>query len=289
MGDDQRKWFAGTWLPRAPLASDHKQGPYFRHHRADALGMAYIEANPLVMQSLVVIDRDHTDTDLAAELAGLPRPTYVASNPHTGTGHVVYGLSTPVCLTDAAHRRPINLLARIEQGLTTILDGDAAYGGRITKNPLVAPHVTLWGDELYELRTLAQILGDLGALPGANNPRKTLTSSALGRNVALFDLTRAWAYRAIRPHWGGPQRAWDADVLAYAWRHNETVIANDFKRGPLAYTEVQHLAQSIARWTWRNMTRESFSARQRAIGKRGAMRSAEIRRAKAKAAWEGLA
>ena len=104
-----------------------------------------------------------------------------------------------------------------------------------------------------------------------------------------FDLTRAWAYRAIRPHWGGPQRAWDADVLAYAWQHNETVIANDFKRGPLAYTEVQHLAQSIARWTWRNMTRKSFSARQRAIGKRGAMRSAEIRRAKAKAAWEGLA
>lgn len=137
--------------------------------------------------------------------------------------------------------------------------------------------------------THGQVLGDLGALPGANNPRKTLTSSALGRNVALFDLTRAWAYRAIRPHWGGPQRAWDADVLAYAWQHNETVIANDFKRGPLAYTEVQHLAQSIARWTWRNMTRKSFSARQRAIGKRGAMRSAEIRRAKAKAAWEGLA
>lgn len=288
MGEDQSGWFAGTWLPRAPLASDHKTGPYFRHHRADALGMAYIEANPLVMQSLVVIDRDRTDTDLAADLAGLPRPTYVASNPHTGTGHIVYGLSSPVCLTDAAHRRPINLLARIEQGLTTVLDGDPAYGGRITKNPLVAPHVTLWGDQLYELRTLARALDGIGALPDTNNPRKTLNASALGRNVALFDLTRAWAYRAIRTHWDGPQGTWETDVLAYAWQHNETVIANDFTRGPLAYTEVQHLARSIARWTWRNTTRDTFHARQTALGKRGAARSAEVRRAKAKTVWEGL-
>ena len=277
------EWFAGTWLPRAPLASDSKQGPYFRHHRADALHMAYIEANPLVMQSLVIIDRDHTDTDLAADLAGLPQPTYVASNPHTGAGHIVYGLTTPVCLTDAAHRRPINLLARIEQGLTTALDGDPAYGGRITKNPLVAPHVTLWGDELYELHTLAQALDDLGALPGTNNPRRTLTASALGRNVALFDLTRAWAYRTIRTHWDGPQGTWDADVLAYAWQHNETVIANDFTRGPLAFTEVQHLAQSIARWTWRNMTRETFHARQAALSKQATKAASEARHKQAEA------
>lgn len=293
MGDNQLKLFAGTWLPRAPLASNHKQGPYYRHRRDEALGMAYIEANPLVMQSLVVIDRDHSDTDLAADLAGLPAPTYIASNPHTGTGHIVYGLSSPVCLTDAAHRRPINLLARIEQGLTTVLDGDPAYGGRITKNPLVAPHVTLWGDQTYELRTLAQALDDLGALPDTNNPRKTLTASALGRNVALFDLTRHWAYRAIRTHWDGPQGAWETDVFAHAWQHNETTIANDFTRGPLPYTEVHHLAQSIARWTWRNMTRQSFSARQSALGKHGGKvggpKSGAARRAKARARWENLA
>lgn len=284
MGEDQSEWFAGTWLPRAPLASNHKQGPYYRHARAEALGMAYIEANPLVMQSLVVIDSDHTDTDLAADLAGLPTPTYIATNPHTGTGHIVYGLASPVCLTDSAHRRPINLLARIEQGLTTVLDGDPAYGGRITKNPLVAPHVTLWGDELYELRDLARALGDLGALPGARNPRKTLNGSALGRNVALFDLTRDWAYRAIRPHWGGQLTTWEADVLAYAWQHNETVIANDFTRGPLTFNEVTHLARSIARWTWRNTTRESFHARQTALSKR----ASEARRTRTQAMRQEL-
>ena len=292
MGDDQSERFAGTWLPRAPLASNHKQGPYYRHRRDEALGMAYIEANPLVMQSLVVIDRDHSDTDLAADLAGLPAPTYVATNPHTSTGHIVYGLSSPVCLTDAAHRRPINLLARVEQGLTTVLDGDPAYGGRITKNPLVAPHVTLWGGETYELRTLARALSDVGALPGTNNPRKTLNASALGRNVALFDLTRTWAYRAIRTHWDGPQGTWETDVFAHAWQHNETTIANDFTRGPLPYTEVHHLAQSIARWTWRNMTRDTFHARQRAVGQRGKSkanaRSIDVRQTRSKARQERL-
>lgn len=284
MGEDQSALFAETWLPRAPLASDNKHGPYYRRHRTDALSMAYIEANPLVMQSLVVVDRDYSDADLAADLAGLPAPTYVASNPHTSTGHIVYGLSSPVCLTDAAHRRPINLLGRIEQGLTTVLEGDPAYGGRITKNPLASPHITLWGDTLYELRTLARALDDLGALPGPNDPRKTLSKSAVGRNVALFDLTRHWAYRAIRSHWGGPQGTWETDVFAYAWQRNETVIANDFTRGPLTYTEVTHLARSIARWTWRRTTRQTFRARQTALSKRGN----EVRHAAAQSRWENL-
>ncbi|MCP6313222.1 replication initiation protein, partial [Klebsiella pneumoniae] len=70
-----------------------------------------MEANPLVLRSITVIDQDTSDSDWAADLAGLPSPTWVAMNPHTTAGHIAYGLQSPVCLSDAAHRRPVRLLA----------------------------------------------------------------------------------------------------------------------------------------------------------------------------------
>lgn len=81
-------------------------------------------------------------------------------NPHTRSGHIVYALEAPVCLTDAGHRAPVNLLARVEQGLTDVLGGDIGYGGRITKNPTHTAHMPLWGasEALYGLKNLAKAL-----------------------------------------------------------------------------------------------------------------------------------
>lgn len=87
------------------------------------------------MQSLIVTDHDGADADFIADLTGLPQPSWVAMNQYTRSGHIVYALNSPVCLTDAGHRAPVNLLARVEQGLTDVLGGDVGYGGRITKTP----------------------------------------------------------------------------------------------------------------------------------------------------------
>lgn len=251
--------FPGSWLPRRPLASWQKTGPYRHMKRANALELPYVESNPLVMRSLVITDRDASDADYAAELAHLPAPSYVALNPHTKAGHIVYGLKNPVCLSDAARRRPVNLLARIEHGLNTALDGDPSYGGRITKNPLNAQHVTLWGEALYSLYELAKALDDIKALPSAGNPRKTVQTSIVGRNCSLFDITRRWAYRGISNYWKAPAEAWERAVYSHATEVNETIIANDFTTGPLSWTEVTHISRSIARWTRRNFSPEEFS------------------------------
>ena len=247
--------FEGSWLPRAPLAGAAKEGPYWRTSRQGALLLPYVEANPRALQSLIVTDVDSGDADELAGLLGLPAPSYIALNPHTRCGHVVYGLAHPVCLTDSANRRPVNLLARVETGLTTILGGDAAYGGRITKNPRHPEHTTLWGDfdNLYPLRALAAALAGLGALPRYDD-RRAVQVSAAGRNCALFDLTRKWAYRR-RGHYTDPTE-WQEVVHAYAWDRNLTVIADNFAKGPMHPGEVTHLARSIARWTWRNITPE---------------------------------
>ena len=67
-----------------------------------------------------------------------------------------------------------------------------------------------------------------GALPDARNPRKNVARSAVGRNVALFDDTRHWAYKAIERFWGAPTVEWSRAVLHQAHTYNETRIASDF-------------------------------------------------------------
>lgn len=148
-----------------------------------------------------------------------------------------------------------HLLARVEQGLTTILGGDVNYGGRITKNPYHQDHLPLWGaqDAVYGLRELAKSLGDLGALPRSGE-RRRLASSAVGRNVALFDITREWAYKSRAAY--ADAHEWEETVHAFAWMKNLSVIADTFSKGPMDEIEVKHLARSIARWTWRRMSPE---------------------------------
>lgn len=99
------------------------------------------------MRSLIVTDHDGVEADWQADLAGLPQPSWIALNPLKGSGHIGYALKDPVCLTNAARRTPVNLLARVEQGLMDVLGGDIGYGGRITKNPTHPAHTPIWGTQ----------------------------------------------------------------------------------------------------------------------------------------------
>lgn len=267
--------FSGHWLPLAPLAGvkTYQQ----RMNRERALREPYIESNPLVLRSLVVIDHDGGEAEHAAAFAGLPAPSYVALNPHTQDGHITYALASPVCLTDAAGRRPVNLLARIESGLTTVLGGDIAYGGRITKNPYHQDHLPVWGeqDAVYGLQELANALSTLGALPKWNE-RQLIRNTGIGRNVTLFDTVRHWAYRAWTRY--PDKHDWELAVHAYAWNKNLGAIADEFSAGPLTELEVTHLARSIARFVWRSDLRrkgvEKFEQDFRDIQRRRSLKGA---------------
>ena len=264
--------FPEAWLHERPRVTDRKGNPTFRVSRRAALGYPYVEPNVTgVIQSLVITDRDKPDADRIAGVLGLPEPSWIAVNPATTSGHIVYALKDPVPLTDAARRPPVNLLARIEHGLATVLDGDPGYTGGLTKNPVHPWHPTLWGPQeaRYGLRELASALDGLGALPGPGKPRQRVQRSAVGRNVALFDDTRQWAYKAIRAHWGEKPATWEHHVRAQAWELNETRIANDFTTGPLSYPEVSYLAHSIAEWVHTRFTPETFTQHQRRIGSKG--------------------
>lgn len=267
--------FEEHWKPRRPLAGKSKSGGYYRTNRERALTMPYIESNPTAMTSLVITDHDGGMADEIVSLAGMPQPSYVALNPITRSGQIVYALATPVIMTDAARRAPVNLLARIEAGLNTVFAGDVAYGGRITKNPTHADHLTLWGPDyaVYELRDLAQPLDEVGALPKfktTKERRKALATSSSGRNVDLFDLTRRWAYRR-RGDYDQLSR-WLQVLQDYAWDRNIDLIGPAYEKGPMLVGEVNQLGRSIATWTWRNI-HHTFSEIQTIRGQRGGLKT----------------
>ena len=287
---DMTSIFETAYLPQRPLASDAKSGAYRRYGREQALTKHYIESNPKALKSLIVIDRDSTDTLHAVSVTDLPAPLYTVANVHTGTGHIVYGLKNPVCLTDAGSRRPVNLLARVEQGLNEHFGGDPAYLNGITKNPLFPPLgnlTTEYESRLYSLAELATPLADLGLL-APSNARKRLFLSSVGRNVSLFETVRQIAYRDIRDHFADiPNGGWDRRVFQIAWEINETEIANEFSAGGLSASEVKSLARSISRWTARKFTPQTFQARQKYLAEIATKKSAENRN-KEKAVHEWL-
>lgn len=260
---EQLALFGASYRPQRPLCGPSKSGPYKRRERAAALSESpYIETNPTCIQSLIITDVDAGDVAGLAQLVGLPPESWaVRTRNAVGSGHIGYALATPVVLTDAAHRRPINLLARVEWGIRDVLGGDTAYAGRIMKNP-VSPGLfqdTLWPQDVsfptYTLRELASALSDLGALPSPGDPRPR--QSGVGRNVDLFDRTRTWAYRAIKRYWNSGFSEWSEVVHAKA-----RILNLDLEREgriPLPDREILHLARSISKWVWSRFTPESFS------------------------------
>ena len=267
--------FEEHWLPQRPLAGRAKSGGYYRTTRERALTMPYIESNPKALRSLVITDHDGGMADDIVAHAGLPQPSYVALNPLTRSGHIVYVLDKPVVMTDAARRAPVNLLGRIEAGLNDVLAGDVAYGCRTTKNPRHADHLTLWGPDyaVYRLKDLAGPLDKLGALPKfrtTKERRKALATTDSGRNIDLFDLTRRWAYRRRGDY--DQQSHWLQVVQDYAWDRNIDLIGPAYDKGPMLVGEVNQLGRSVATWTWRNI-HHTFSEIQAIRGRRGGLKT----------------
>lgn len=276
---DAQGWTA-AWSPRRPLATDDLARGCWRQSRDAALARRYLEHSPKALLSMLVIDVDHPDTLLRAISRPLehPEPSWVAEGV-SGRGHVGWVLSSPVCRTDAARTAPLALAARVQEGLRRALDGDAGYAGLLTKNPTHEGWYPYWGRARpYELGELAAGLGDL--LP-RSLPKHAREQSGLGRNHHLFEALRTWAYRARYRY--EQREEWEQTVTAVALNINTEFAV------PLPQGEVGHTAQSVARWVWRNLSREGLVRIQAARGlKRAAQPSAAQARAKGAATTNRL-
>lgn len=226
---------------------------------ARALEHSHVQHNQPLMVSWLVFDYDRDDVEQRLPDPKIPRPNLVVMNPENGRCHLYYALRTPVYTHANARQTPIRYAAAVEGALRRLWGADEGYTGLISKNPLHPLWATtVTREELWELSELAEFL----TLP-ARLPRRA-TRVGLGRNVALFDSLRVWAYAAVEGYRGGSRDVWGRAVQAQAEALNEN---------GLLLPELSAVARSVAKWVWSNykgkLPDAEFSQIQSARGQRG--------------------
>lgn len=231
-------------LPRRPLATDDPTTGLTRTSRTLALDRRLIETNPAALTSLLAVDVDHPDALIRALWDRADwLPTVVTENPGNGHAHAIWALTAPVATTEYAHRRPLALAAAVTEGLRRSVDGDPAFGGLITKNPLNQDWIAHWvTSHTYGLNELAGHLDDADLMPPTSWRRaRRRNPVGLGRNCCLFETARTWAYREARHHWGDP------DGLHRAITSTVRDLNQNFS-DPLPSSETRAIATSIHKW-----------------------------------------
>lgn len=236
-------------LPKKPYTTD-QLGLLVIRPLETALKNRYIQPNNPCDLRWMVYDVDRETAAIDWYDRQVPPPNIVAMNRENGHAHLFYGLEVPVWRQYGAKDAAYRYAASIDVALTRALDADPGYSKLIAKNPIRSDswYIQVYQDYSYDLPLLADYL-DLS--PYADH-RRNLPGIGLGRNCTLFDRTRMWAYRNIRREWLNEE----------FWGYAVQVVAqgyNDFQH-PLPFPEIRATAKSVAKWVWRNMSREGFEA-----------------------------
>lgn len=228
-------------LPHRPYCSDDPSQGLLIRPLVTALGYRHIQHNPPPHVSSLVFDLDKADAYHLWRDRCLPAPHWIAINRSNGHAHIGYMLATPVARTSAAKRKPLSYLAAIEHVLARRLGADTGYSGLITKNPTHDDWLTIWHSiEPYTLDYLAEFCPDKELAAYSRRSRKE--ASGLGRNVALFDNVREWAYSAVREYWRpNGYDAWAEAVRATCDSANAFGLEQG---GPLPLSEVKATARA---------------------------------------------
>lgn len=247
-------------IPELPRATDDYTKGSCLHSWKAAAKMRSIQLNPPAMTHWLIVDCDHCDAE-RWKWAGLPEPSFIVFDRDTGRHHVVYRLSSPVCTSERAHPAPIEYMRAVREALRIALDGDSGYVGLLTKNPLHPDWGVIRSVNMpsYTLKDLAQTVNLDDAPQRSESPgveAECLTQIGQGgRNRALFDAVRKWAYQ-----YGDNAEA----IRAYADDCNALLPE------PLQPNEVANIARSVARYFACSPQQSSkFRERQAARGRLG--------------------
>jgi hypothetical protein len=253
-------------LPQTVRAADvFSDGPRLLP-RDDAIKCAHLEFNTRGCLGWLVFDLDKPDSFESWDRAGLPPPNFYAQNRSSGHGHLGYCLRRPVGLLGHSRRRPIELAADVQRGMTRRLGADLQQSaGQEPGACKVGQHVVCAAPlaliELFEMLDKRDM-----ARPASR--REVL---GVSRNCDLFDAIRQHAYKQVLTFKRGGSAAWFDHLLGMALAVNQEFAF------PLSVSEVCQIARSVANWTWRTFSDARFSQIQARRGSSGGHKSGQRR------------
>lgn len=253
-------------LPKKPYVLPDKGFKMFITSLESAMrhNCRYIQQNTPWQLSFMVFDLDYKQAIYAHEKADLLAPSFYVVEPTKTTAHAVYALEQPVLRHHTSNDKPQRLFATLEQAYGEKMRADAGYSGLVMKNPFCEDYNVYLPEErkplLYSLTDMAEYV-DFDSInkKRLRKPVEIANAYSESRNVAVFDIVRKWAYKAIRDYWCDSYESWLLAVnqaVSEAWAG----IESGFNKTDHDYlfSERRATAKSIAKWTWRNVTPASF-------------------------------
>ncbi len=219
--------------------NNFEEGTKFRN-KVNALDYKYIEVSQF-MKKQIIIDIDRPGAAYDWEDNNLPAPSWITINPDNAHCHYCYELNTPVVYTEAGRRAPQQYFEAVDNALTNYLDGDRAYIGKFTKNPLNRAWKVIKHYTSYDLADFSEYIN--------LTPRRKieLNYDIDGRNCTLFHTLRFFAYRVVKKHLDYEQ--FKADVEGRGFAINLEFAG--WVDGQLNAKEVLQTINSISKWTWK--------------------------------------
>ena len=246
-----RSDFINQIISRPFCTDDFKRDGIYRTNKRRALNSVYIEHNNDSFINSIVSDIDSDTAAIAWQDADIPKPNFITQNPANGHAHLFYALSSPVCITENARRKPQKLLKGVIEGLTERLGADPCYTGKITKNPLNPRWRTFWNEQpRFELNYLCEFIDTNKRVK--KEVRKSIVAE--GRNTALFDTLRFYAYSIIFKYQKNDDFCGFMSAL-----QEEAENINDSFEDQLGFKEINHTIRSISYWVWGTFDSDTFS------------------------------
>jgi hypothetical protein len=238
------------YLPKKPYCTDliGEHGYLCIRSKTTAIQYPYIQPNPIHRTYWLVFDLDYPARKYWYD-EDVPTPNLTVGNPVNEHQHLFYLLDPAIFTLQNARKKPLELAADVDRGLTHLLRADPAYGKQIAKNPTHTRWEThVWHEKEWTLAELIQWIPKK-LLKQKRKPKEEI---GLGRNCTVFEKVRVFAYSEWR------RLKFYDDVRLFENVYDKALDFNNDFISPMRPQEVKSITRSVCKWTTKNLTREGF-------------------------------